>query len=326
MLHPLAIVVSGAAPNSLGECLVQKLRGTCSDSPIIVIDRHYNPNLSDIQGVHMVIVDLNPFSSERGYDGVVNDLDQAIPRAIREIGAGGVATAILGAGTYESGSLLETSLEARQKLIGVNVCGKVELLHAVLAINDKLGFPSRRALTLVDIGTLHALTASPNRSLYVATKAMGLDLCITMKRGGEVSRAMYLAPGPIDTHMLHRNHWVSKERGSVEFFEYVRTQNARLYRDIFMNCDDVAFAEAVSSSGLKLDELATVFSRYRIRRREQFSDRNGVLCVDDLAKRVVAIIADRGAHTDGVYVFTAANEQVQMRWLPFSDVARWDAC
>jgi short-subunit dehydrogenase len=323
MSHQLAFIISGTAPNSLGEDLVRSLRNKWPDSPVLAIDKEHNPSLKDLQGVYEVVVDLNPFTSTRGYRGLIHDLNSGIQHGLQKSNARGIGTAILAAGTYESGSLLETSTEGRQRLIGVNVCGKIEVLHAALATNQRLGCPSSEAFTLVDVGTLHALMASPNRSLYVATKALGLDLCMSMQRGGEVSRAIHLAPGPIDTHMLHRNHWVSKEHGSVEFFDRVRGQNTRLYQDVFIQCEDDAFAEAVSTSQTDSDKLATVFDRYKTRRREQFSSEHGVLSVSTFADYLITIIADRIVYTDGVYILTAPGGQTHMQHLAFSDVIRY---
>lgn len=133
--------------------------------------------------------------------------------ARQHLGYLGIAAAILAAGTYESGELVTTKIADRKRLVGVNVCGKVELLHAVLMMNQSLGFPSADALTLIDIGSLHALNLSGSRALYSATKAFGLDFCMALCRNSEVRRAIYIAPGPIDTHILHRNHLISSGDG-----------------------------------------------------------------------------------------------------------------
>ena len=324
MLGELAILVSGTARDSLGEAFVHLVRRRYSDSPIVAVDKECNPGLQALQGVHQLAIDLNPFTCDDGYAGLASRLASGLEDAQHVLGFEGIGTVVLGAGTYESGTVLETQLEGRQRLIGVNVCGRIEVIYASLAMNQRIAFGSTLAFALIDVGTLHGLTRTPNRPLYVATKALGLDLCFSMRRGGEVDRAIYLAPGPIDTHMLHRNHWVSKEYGPSAFFEHVRSLGAEMYRDVFVRCNDTAFAEAVSCYPSESEELAELFVRYKLRRERQFADEQGVLLPTDLADRLVAIVANGALYTDGVYILTAPSGKVKMRQLSFSDVARYE--
>jgi NADP-dependent 3-hydroxy acid dehydrogenase YdfG len=322
MRSDAGIIISGTAPNSLGEAVVISLRRYDPEVPIVAIDLELNPSFGSIPNIHNIAIDLNPLTSLRGYAELIRKLKDEIHNAQRRLGFKGINTAILAAGTYTSGPLVTIRLEERQRLIGVNICGTLEVLHAVLEINDALGFSSRDSLSLTYVGTLHALASSPGKSVYVATKAFGLDLCVSLRRGQEVFRAIYFAPGQIDTPMLHRNHWVSKENGSVQFFDYVRSSRADLYRRVFVECDDDAFREAVSSTRSDVNELAETFSRYKNQRTLQLQRPEGVLQPIDLANCVVDVVTNADSHPDGVYIVTAPNRTFLLEQIAFSAVGR----
>lgn len=317
-----AIIVSGTGPNSMGECFVTELRDACPASPIIAVDKRRNPALANICGVTPIILDMNPFTSAHGYDGLATCLRSSIQQVIDDPPIDGIAAIILSAGVYESGLLVDATTSERQHLIGVNVCGKIELLHAALSVNRELGFSNPAGVTLVDIGTLPCAIASSKRSLYSATKAIGLDLCMSMSRGNEVNRAIHLALGPVDTHMLHRNHWVSKEHGCADFFRHVCEQGTGLYRAVFIRCDDAAFAEAVSSGTWDSAKLTWVFEQYKIRRNRQLADSHGVLSVEDVAKCVGAMVADNTSYTSGVYILSAPQGRKHTQYIRFADVMK----
>jgi hypothetical protein len=176
-----------------------------------------------------------------------------------------------------------------------------------------------KSFTFIEVGALYGLVPSANRALYSATKAIGLDLCAALQRGGEVKRAIYVAPGPIDTHMLHRNHWVSKEHGSVEFFELVRLQPQHVYEDIFIHCRDEAFSSIASESREDMVDLRATFERYKLRRNQQFSDAHGVLAADQLADRLVNVVLDPTCE-GGAYVITAPHGKMRSNKLSFSEI------
>ena len=320
MNREVGIVVTGVAPGSLGEALAIALCRRHPETKIVAIDLMANPALADFSNVYSLGLDLNPISPSQDCPKLATRIAAEIDLALQRFELKGIGAAILAAGVYESGPLVEITLEARQSLVGINVCGKLEVLHAVLEFNQRNGFASREALTFIDIGSLHGLTSSAGRPLYAATKAFGLDLCISMRRGGEVCRAIYAAPGQIDTPMLHRNHWVSKERGSPEFFKHVRSLGTVRYRDIFVECDDSAFREVVSTSGLEPRELNQTFSRYKLLRSQGFERADGILCPVELADHLVRILGDAAVHQEGVYMFSAPKRQLEMRHLSFNEV------
>ena len=195
----------------------------------------------------------------------------------------------------------------------MNVCGKIELLHAVLSLNKQVGVDSSATVTFIDVGSLHGLQAAPGRSLYGSSKSMGLDLCLSLQFGQELKRVIYMVPGPIDTHMLHRNYWVSKEHGPVEFFEHVRTAFPDLYAAIFLDCDPSALRVAASRSGVDVVRVTDVFHRYKDRRAQQCASSDGILQPAELADALVDIMTDESKYPEGAYILPRRAEACEWR-------------
>jgi NAD(P)-dependent dehydrogenase (short-subunit alcohol dehydrogenase family) len=319
-----AVLISGTAARSLGSLWIRAYARRAGDAPVVAIDREHDPALRDLRNVSTIAFDLNPLNPSPGFVPFVEQLHAALASAHASVGFDGLSTFISAAGVYDSGPLVDSTVEGRRRLLGVNVCGKLELLVAALALNQRLGFDSASELSFLEIGSLRGLQASPGRAAYAASKAFGLDLCISLEQEGAVKRTLYVAPGPIDTHMLHRNYWVTKEGGPVEFLQHVRTQRADLYRDIFIRCDPAAFAEAAASAQMSRDVLAPIFERYKARRTAQLTDPRGILDAAELAEHLVDIAADEAAYSSGVYVFTAPGGRMRMEKLAYSDLVRRD--
>ncbi len=142
-----------------------------------------------------------------------------------------------------------------------------------------------------------------------------------MSRSGEVSRAVYVAPGRIDTPMLHRNLWVSKEHGPPDFIDHVQRLGPPTYKEIFVECNDNAFAEAVANGGYVMQSLVQVFSRYKQLRTQRFEAEDGILCPDELADCIAGIVHDPARYPQqGVYVFRAPERQIESRYYSFAEV------
>ncbi len=323
-IEQCAALISGTAASSLGSLWIRAYLQRAKDGPVVAIDREHDPAILNFPSVRTVPFDLNPLNQSSGFVQFVEQLHAALGAAHEALGFDGLSTFISGAGAYDSGPLVDSTIEGRRRLLGVNVCGNLELLVAALALNKRLGFDSPGRLSFLEIGSLRGLQVSPGRAAYAASKAFGLDLCISLDQEGQVKRTLYIAPGPIDTHMLHRNYWATKEGGPVEFLDYVRTKRAELYRDIFIRGDDQAFAEAAASGRMSRHALAPVFERYQARRIAQLADPRGILDAAELAERLVDLAVDAAAHPSGAYVFTAPGGRMQMEKLDFSDLIRRD--
>jgi short-subunit dehydrogenase len=314
-----AILISGAAPFSLGAALVAALRQRHPHSPIVGVDRHACPIFEGLGNAKYLQLDLNPLSYPR-YENLGEELASSLRISQHDLGFMGIGVLVLTAGSYDYGPLEEMSAKARKRLVGTNVCGKIELIHSVLELNQSLGYKNSEELTLVDIGSVHGLQAAENRSLYGSTKAMGLELCASLHVGGELKRAVHVAPGAVDTHMLHRNHWVAKERGPADFIDTLKAEAAGIYENVFVSCDDIIFGEHVTAKRLDEAGLREIFERYKKRRRQQFLHKNGVLTATTAAATLVKILDHEDSH--GIYVLTNPNGEMKMRHLTFSEVSR----
>lgn len=315
-----ATLLTGAASGSLGSAWVRQYRQRGNHEPVIVFDKEPDSMLHELRNVQIVKHDLNPLVYDYGYKRFAERLRMAMDEC--PASSNGICTVVLCAGTYDSGRLAETTVEARERLLGVNVCGQVEVLHAVLSLNQRRGVDSSSDLSYIQIGSLHGLTASGGRSVYAGTKAFGLDLCISLSSGREVKRVIYVAPGPIDTPMLHRNHWVSKVGGCSRFFEHVRALGPLVYKDVFEKCEDEAFRKAISTEDWDREMLADKYERYKERRVSAFSQRDGVLSVADMAQGITELVSEESSCTSGVYVFTAPGGEVSMERMSFGKMLR----
>jgi short-subunit dehydrogenase len=311
-----AIIVTGSARASLGTAIIKQIRRTLPSSPIVAIDKCHDESLSADPGVCIVEINLDPFSRRGEYGLLCNELAAGLDRAHRLLNFSGISAVILGAGIYTVGSLIESSARERESQIGVNICGKIETLHAVLLFNESHNVPSNERLTLIDIGSVHGLTSPAKRSLYAATKAFGLSLCTSLANGRELHRAFHIAPGPIETPMLHRNVWVLKAGGPVDFFEFLLQGNVSTYNKIFVECEDGAFTSAARAFNADSTTLAKVFFRYKDIRREQKADTKGVLSVEAVAEFVENLVSIPQSQ-DGTYILTAPWGVLRSQRLPF---------
>ncbi len=317
-----AILITGTGDNSLGEKIVAALKRAYIETPIVALDLKNSSVVANCDRTLAFDINLNPLEHEAGYEGVTNDVQRAIEDAQRQFQFRGIGIMILAAGVYAYGDIDSTSLEARQAVAGVNLCGKVEIIRAVLELNTRLAFSSEEMLSVVDVGSLHGLSASGGRALYAATKTFGLDLCLSLLNGREINRMIHVAPGPIDTHMLHRNHWISKVGGSREFFEYVREQHADKYANVFIRCNKDVFNEIAAKFSDDNAELVDVFRRYKERRARQMTGDNAVLNPVDVATVIVDMLRDSESGPKVVCKIKATDDHVQTHMLSVDQVIR----
>lgn len=313
-----AILVTGTAKYSLGNSFVGQYCSHPDHLPLIVLDRQLNPGLDRYKKVNAIQINLNPFDYSEGYPSFENELKEALQNAFNRLACKAINTAVLSAGLYYSGPFTEMGLETRKDLLGVNICGKYEVLHSVLSLNQESGFDNRKDFTLVDIGSTHGLRPSRGRSLYAPSKAVGLNLCVALQDGKEVRRCIHLAPGPIDTHMLHRNYWVIKEQGPASFLDYLFLHHEELYHKIFVECCENALKEACAIQSVKIDTIIDTFACYKDRRQSQLQTDEGILQPKEVADLIVDIVLDDKENPPGVYVVTAPEGRKKIERLPFS--------
>ena len=268
--------------------------------------------------------DLNPLAYRGGLVEFGNTLRACLRRVLNTVQSPGIHCLIQSAGVYDFGSLLEHDPPRRANIYGVNLLGHMEVLYNIMALNTELGFDNPKGLTVIDVGSTQGLHIRARRPLYAPSKAAGIDFCNAIHMGGEVQRCIYFAPAPIDTHMLHRNHWITKAGGSLEFFERVFGGSRERYRSIFIDCSEWALLDAISELSFDLQEVRQSFEKYCSIRKESFRGEFGVLDPDECADILVKIVIEPSRYPSGVYVASVPRGQrTEVKMLHFEELSRW---
>lgn len=321
-----ALAITGVAPHSLGEVFLTRYLASHAGARVIGLDRVSNVQLEEVDGYFGLKIDLNPLKQPGDLEAFGAGLQQALVGVLDEIGANGVEVLIQSAGVYDFGRFLEHDLGRRRRIIGVNFIGHLEVLFGVMAVNKARGVNSAEALTYIDVGSFQGLYARAQRSLYAPSKAVGIDLCTALWEGKEVHRCIYFAPAAIDTHMLHRNHWVTKAGGSEEFFDKVFRGGRKLYREIFIECNEDAVRAATAEFASSRAEIVAAFEKYRVARQEAFRKDLGVLPPEDCGEMLIKMLVEPERYPCGVYLASGCPEgQPTLEWVGFDELSRLDS-
>jgi len=319
VVAPRVAVVTGIAPHSLGEAFLRDYAALGNPTPVVGIDRVRNLSLEKSPSYYGIELDLNPITGAGGLTTFAREVRRALEGAVN----GAVDCLVQSAGVYDSGEILEHDVQRRQRLLGVNLVGHVELLHAVMALNVQRGVKNSDFLSYVEVGSFQGLRARGGRAIYAASKAAGIDLCSALLDGHEVLRSIYFAPAAIDTHMLHRNHWVHKARGAQALFDQILHSDLSLYHAVFIDCDEEAFRRAVSVSGERLDLALGNFKAYVAVREETKHGELGLLSADVCAKMLLSLVTQPAIHSSGVYLAScAARSGPSLCFARFADLDR----
>jgi len=272
------VVVTGFARHSLGEAVVRAFLGRGTGAHVIGIDRIQNPELAEYRNFLQIEFDLNPLNCKMGLGAFAATLGERLSHAVTTTECGGIEFLIQCAGAYEFGRLLDHDVERRSEVLGVNVLGVTEVLHSVMALNRRLRRKNDKEFTHILVGSYQGLYARDGRPVYAPSKAYGIELCTSLDEGGEVARCIYLAPGPIDTPMLHRNHWVTRVGGNEDFFNEALGGPSKTYKSIFVDCDESILDKiAREKFSPELESLRMAIRKYTAVRREAFREELGVL-------------------------------------------------
>lgn len=305
-------VVTGVARHSLGEALVRALLSRAAGHQIIGIDRIPNPELDDVPSFRQVIFDLNPLSGPQGLAAFATALEDALAGAVTATGNHGVEYLVQCAGLYDFGTFLDHDVQRRTELLGLNVLGTTEVLHAVMSLNHRVQRRNEKELTHILVGSFQGLFARARRPIYAPSKAYGIDLCASLVEGGEVAKCIYLAAGPIDTPMLHWNHWVRKAGGPEEFFKKALGGPRERYASVFISCDDAALEAAAGEAPPGgLEALRKAMQRYRTKRGAAKAGTLGVLSPESCAGVLVRMLASVEAGS-GVYMLGSGAEGTEV--------------
>jgi hypothetical protein len=275
-------LVAGAREFSLGAAILQELSAAHPDASVLAVD--IEPITSASPNIIKCQVDLNPFQCRDGFEVWSARLYTQIKSFVQlKNPPVPIRSVFLGVGRYQVGKFVDSTAAERADILGCGVMGKLEILHSVMRLNAECGFDSAAGLFVIDVGSLHTLRHTSRRAIYHSAKAAGLELCRDLVSGSEIRRAIHLAPGPLDTPMLHWNHWVLKENGSPRFPDLVRTELPVLYSPIFRGGDRDAFGAAVEELKVDAVEVRAVFERYLHRRRMLSETEEGITAPEALA-------------------------------------------
>jgi NAD(P)-dependent dehydrogenase (short-subunit alcohol dehydrogenase family) len=316
--HPAVYVVAGVRPFSLGDAIVSELRRRAVRSTILVVD--IEP-AAPVDGANIIskVFDLNPLRHPSGFEGWSGELDVLL-RGMMPHGATPlpIRAVLLCVAKYDVDRYEDTNTQHRADMLGVNLLAKCELVHAAMRINADSGFKNAEFLDLVDFGSLHTVRQTPRRALYNTTKTATLALCELLSQGAEVRRAFHIAPGCIDTPMLHLNHWTLKEKGDPRFPELVRRERPSLYAAIFREGNDEAFHAALQDLRFTDAELPTVFERYRSRRSAVAETEEGIILPEELASYTTSLILEKNTFGSGILEVKAPHGRMHVSYRPFA--------
>jgi len=319
-----SIVVTGVGRHSLGEAFVRNYVGQRSEVQIIGIDQAANPDLTGLTKCCQMEVDLNPLHCSGGLKRFATAFVQSLEKIVLGTGSTGIGCLVQCAGVYDFGSFLEHNVERRERVLGLNVLGVTEVVYAAMALNDRLKIGNDREFTHVLLGSSHGLYARGGRPIYAPSKAYGIDLCTSLIDGREVAECIYVAAGPIDTPMLHRNHWVTKARGSEKFFDRVLSGPRDKYRSIFVQCDEAAVDDAAREwCAAEKTAVRMAMTKYMAARSQAYSKDVGVLSPESCAAKLVDMLLSDELES-GVWMLTCGSESdvVRVKTVPFSKLDR----
>jgi short-subunit dehydrogenase len=319
------VVVTGFARHSLGEAFIRALLKRRSGAHVVGIDRIRNHSLAENVHFHQIEFDLNPLNCKRGLGVFARTLAKRLSDAVVIPDEGnGIKFLVQCAGVYDFGDLLDHDVKRRSRVLGVNVLGMTEVLHGVMAVNRQFCVENDEEFTHILVGSYQGLFARDGRPLYAPSKAFGIDLCTSLVESGEVMKCIYLAPGPIDTPMLHRNHWVTRAGGTEEFFSVTLGGPPKIYRSIFVDGDE-SILERVARQKFspELRDLREAMKRYRAVRREAFEEELGVLSPGACASVLTDMLTRRDL-VSGVYSLmpNAAGTEAIVKMATFASLNR----
>jgi short-subunit dehydrogenase len=272
------VVVTGFARHSLGEAFVRAFLRRKTGANVVAVDRIRNPDLAENPYLQQIEFDLNPLDCGKDLRGFASTLAERLSDVVTATNGEGIEFLVQCAGVYESGNFLEHDVERRSRVLGVNILGMTEVLHGVMALNRRLCRQNETKFTHILVGSYQGLFARDGRPIYAPSKAYGIDLCTSLVEGGEVAKCVYLAAGPIDTPMLHRNHWVARAGGREDFFNETLGGPSKAYESIFVDCDE-SILERIAREEFtpELENLRMAMRRYTAVRRATFEEQLGVL-------------------------------------------------
>jgi|SRR5579863_606519 len=323
MFEP-AVVVTGVARHSLGEAFVRIYCGLMPEAQVIGIDQSANPELRSLQTFSQVVFDLNPLRRPSGLKEFATDFSKTLAETVAAIGSEGIGCLVQCAGVYDFGRFIDHDASRRERVLGLNVLGTTEVLHAVMSLNELRRIQNSERFTNVLVSSFQGLHARADRPVYAPSKAYGIDLCTSLSAGQEVAKCICVVPSSIDTPMLHRNHWVTKSGGSEDFFNKMLDGPRGRYCSIFVDGDEAALDEAASEEPVGTTSgFRGIMRKYVAARLAAQSAPLGILSAEACASALAEIVISSQSDS-GVYVLTPASgaTKAAVKKVPFSSLDR----
>lgn len=315
------LVITGVGPHSLGE-MVGELYLRKTQGSLIGIDRTHSALTDNHTNARKIIFDLNPLAHSGGISEFARDLESSLLSAVTSLKSHSITSLLQCAGVYEYGAFLDSDARRRSDVLGLNIFGSTEMLHAAMAVNSALAQNANQRFSHILLGSFQGLYSRADRSLYASSKAYSLDLCSALTQGLEIHRNIYVAAGPIDTPMLHRNHWVAKAKGPKAFFDRILAGKPCTYRAIFVDCDQHVFGSCLERESVAIQvQLQMTFDKYRMIRRETTRGALGILSRLDCSAVLHQLLC-REDLKSGVYMLSAPGSVVSIRMAKFEDLDR----
>jgi len=177
-------VVSGAT-GGIGLAVAERLAG--AGARVVVVAR----SIARVREVAAQLRGVPVAADVATEDGV-----DRIRTAVDELGGDGADIVVHAAGAFELAPLAETSIEAFDRMVAVNLRGAFLLIRAFLP-----GMLERRTGHLVTIGSIAGRQAFPANGAYSASKfgARGLHAVLAAELRGTGVRATFVEPAATDT-------------------------------------------------------------------------------------------------------------------------------
>jgi NAD(P)-dependent dehydrogenase (short-subunit alcohol dehydrogenase family) len=282
--HRIALIC-GAATGSVGEAVCERVCHTRAADSLLYLDRTVNPNLMTA-GIPFAECDFSAASILDPESVSLRICDAIL--ALAPTGRDAIVTHLyFCSGIYAHARLADWDPTITANIINVNLLGLLLALHAIQCVHAFQGASQATAgLTVCFMGSEHAVSASAGRAAYCAAKTGAVAALLSLRNSRCIGSAVWVAVGPIDTPMLHRNQWVTKAGGSEQYYEFVSSRPASEYAAVFRECDLETACRLAAEGCFDVATTIEAFGRYVTVRQDLFAQECGVHSASEVAGRL----------------------------------------